>query len=148
MKIQKNVTIITKHSFKRNLFLLPPVNFWFITLAQGIIFLDIFSEFSCFRYPNYNVTTPSIHAFIFLFLFQVRTFYKNCNGKASCNCAVAVKVDDDVIVIDRCSQVKGRKVAAKPIQTRAYINGQITPGFRVYQTGEEYRVSVEGRKCI
>lgn len=77
---------------------------------------------------------------VFDFDLQVRTFYKNCNGKASCNCAVAVKVEDDVIVIDRCSEVKSRKVTAKPIQIRSYINGEVTPGLRVYRTGAEYRV--------
>lgn len=82
---------------------------------------------------------------VFDFDLQVRTFYKNCNGKASCNCAVAVKVEDDVIVIDRCSEVKSRKVTAKPIQIRSYINGDVTPGLRVYRTGAEYRVRcVEG----
>jgi hypothetical protein len=33
--------------------------------------------------------------------YSVHAFYKRC-GRASCNCAVAVKACDDVIVIDRC----------------------------------------------
>ena len=55
-------------------------------------------------------------------------------------------MDDDVIVIDRCSQVKGRKVTAQPIQIRSYVNGQITPGFKVYRTGGEYRVGFQCSK--
>ena len=57
-------------------------------------------------------------------------------------------MDDDVIVIDRCSQVKGGKVTAQPIQIRSYVNGQITPGFKVYRTGGEYRVGFQLQMLI
>ena len=71
---------------------------------------------------------------------QVRTFLRNCNGKASCNCAVAVKSGDDIIVIDRCGPRKG--VKAHPIVPRLYLNGELTPGTRIIRQsgGRKYQV--------
>ena len=34
--------------------------------------------------------------------WQVHTYYKRCNSRAMCNCAVSVRVGDDVILVDKC----------------------------------------------
>ena len=37
-------------------------------------------------------------------MFQVNTRLERCGQTVSCNCAVAVKAGDDVIVVDRCQR--------------------------------------------
>lgn len=73
------------------------------------------------------------------FFVKVHTFYRNCNGHASCNCAVAVKSGDDVILIDRCGPDKGKSV---PVDLSVFANGDITPGTRIYRflEGKRYEV--------
>ncbi|XP_033756295.1 uncharacterized protein LOC117339040 [Pecten maximus] len=74
--------------------------------------------------------------------FEVRTFYRNCNGRASCNCAVAVRVDDDVIVMDSCgpANVQSRR---QPLKVQMYINGGgLTKGTRVIRVGGGKRYKV------
>ena len=74
---------------------------------------------------------------------QVRTFYRSCRKKASCNCAVAVRSGDDVIVIDRCAAQDSEPDTQMVIRT--YITGELTPGTRIvrYVGGREYRVSTK-----
>ena len=42
-------------------------------------------------------------------MLQVRAFYKRCGG-ASCNCAVAARAGDDVIIVDRCNSMGDVKI--------------------------------------
>ncbi|XP_041370718.1 uncharacterized protein LOC121384400 [Gigantopelta aegis] len=74
--------------------------------------------------------------------YEVRTFLRNCNGKASCNCAVAVKSGDDIIVIDRCGPQKAASDKRRPIVPRLYLNGELTPGTRVIMQsgGRKYQI--------
>lgn len=80
---------------------------------------------------------------LFIFL-QVRTFYRKCNrGRATCNCAVAVRSGDDVIVIDRCGPTVTTSGKYKPIKITLFLNGQLTAGTRIlsFGGGKKYEVS-------
>ena len=74
--------------------------------------------------------------------FQVRTLQRNCNKKASCNCAVVVKSGDDVIKIDRCGAKKGGK--KQPLVPKLYINDELTPGTRIisFNNGKKWKVYI------
>ena len=70
-------------------------------------------------------------------------FLRKCGSEATCNCAVAVKSGDDVIVVDRCGARQGNSRQDIPMTVTAYLNGNLTSGTKVYQYkgGDEYRVS-------
>ncbi|KAJ8316790.1 hypothetical protein KUTeg_004694 [Tegillarca granosa] len=68
--------------------------------------------------------------------YSVHTFYRSCNGKASCNCAVAIKAGDDVILIDKCGPKSANSLGFYPITYRLYRNGQLTPGFKLLRFDE------------
>jgi len=74
-------------------------------------------------------------------VFQIRLFTRSCNGKAACNCAVAVKSGDDVILFDRCGAQQG-KADGRPIQFQMLVNGELTTGTRVIRRddGKAYEV--------
>lgn len=74
--------------------------------------------------------------------FQVRTFYRSCKGHASCNCAVAVKVYDDVFLVDKCSSDRTNDDSYQPIIFKMYRYGQMSTGFKVYREnfGKKYQV--------
>ena len=73
---------------------------------------------------------------------QVNTFYRSCRGRASCNCAVAVRVDDDVVVINKCPAEQDVEQEGLPISVTLYRNGDLAPGFRVNKYDEDkYAVS-------
>ena len=74
-------------------------------------------------------------------VFQVRLFTRSCNGKAACNCAVAVKSGDDVILFDRCGAQQG-EADGRPIQFQMLVNGELTTGTRVIRRddGKAYEV--------
>ncbi|XP_064619608.1 von Willebrand factor D and EGF domain-containing protein-like [Lineus longissimus] len=82
--------------------------------------------------------------------FEVRTFYKKCNGFASCNCAVAARAGDDVIVVDRCNSVQevtifntDRVVKTSVLKTRVVSQDTtFTEGFRLLtlNNGLQYEI--------
>lgn len=110
---------------------------------------------------------------------QVNTIYQRCGEtvSASCNCAVAVQSDDDVIIIDRCFRqrppmtrphsVTGRRYDAKNstgnetghvggasswatpprLIVKLFLNGKLTPGTKVYRF-EEGRKYFVSSICI
>lgn len=54
---------------------------------------------------------------------------------AACNCAVAVKSGDDVILLDVCGP-SVKATTRKPIfTTKMYLNGELTPGTEVISHG-------------
>ena len=69
-------------------------------------------------------------------------FYRSCNGKASCNCAVAVRSGDDVIVVDRCGATMGKSKKKTPMKLRMFLNGDLTEGTEVFRQsgGKKYMV--------
>ncbi|XP_035829885.1 uncharacterized protein LOC106014199 isoform X2 [Aplysia californica] len=72
--------------------------------------------------------------------YVVHTFYRSCNRKASCNCAVAVRVDDDVVVLSKCS-IDPDSEDPMPFTVKLYRHGFLEKGFRVYQIKDrEYSV--------
>lgn len=71
----------------------------------------------------------------------MRTFYRDCNKKATCNCAVAIRSGDDVILIDRCGQ-SAKIQRRKRMTIKIYKNGELTPGTRIrrFGGGKKYEV--------
>ncbi|KAK2143001.1 hypothetical protein NP493_4675g00004 [Ridgeia piscesae] len=75
----------------------------------------------------------------------VHTFYRRCSSgattQATCNCAVAVRVDDDVIVVDKCGPTRTGQ-ATFPMTVKLYKNGELTPGTSVVRlaNGLKYQV--------
>ncbi|XP_078311472.1 von Willebrand factor D and EGF domain-containing protein-like [Crassostrea virginica] len=75
--------------------------------------------------------------------YAVHTFYRSCNKRASCNCAVAVRSGDDVIVLDVCGQTRSTgKKKRRPLTKKLFLNGELTPGTSVFQQrkGKKYEV--------
>ncbi|RUS80661.1 hypothetical protein EGW08_011565, partial [Elysia chlorotica] len=68
--------------------------------------------------------------------YAVHAFFTSCNKVAACNCAVAVKVYDDVVVMDKCPRGDEDPLTV-PFKVTLYRNGQLERGFRVYQKREE-----------
>ncbi|CAG5116409.1 unnamed protein product, partial [Candidula unifasciata] len=70
--------------------------------------------------------------------YVVHAFYKSCNKRASCNCAVAIRVNDDVVVLDKCSPDNS---SVQPFTLTLYRNDELEPGFRIYQSvNNEYTI--------
>ena len=105
---------------------------------------------ACVRACGRACVRACVCVFMYLYIYvchcaiQVNTFLRQCAAvaEATCNCAVAVKSGDDVIVIDRCGAKRGSRVDV-PMTVTAYLNGKLTSGTKVYQYkgGDEYRVS-------
>lgn len=79
--------------------------------------------------------------FLQFFFHQVRAFYRSCNGRASCNCAVAVRAGDDVIIIDKCGP-EATTDQFYPMTVKMFLRGSLTPGLRILSQyeGREYKV--------
>lgn len=89
-----------------------------------------------------NLVDQFVYLINYFFGFQVRIFYRKCNrGKVICNCVVAVRFGDDVIVIDRCG-VSFVISKYKVLKMILYFNGQLIKGIRVivYGGGKKYEV--------
>ena len=72
---------------------------------------------------------------IYLYL-QIHTFTRACNSNvnlATCNCGVAIKSDDDVILFDRCDR--------DALDIGIFLNGELTPGTHIFRRGVNYVVS-------
>ena len=57
---------------------------------------------------------------------------RSCHGHAACHCAIAIKVDDDVILVDSCGPeraVDDRK--RRPFYPVVYMNGDLTYGVHI-----------------
>ncbi|XP_078311454.1 uncharacterized protein LOC111132750 [Crassostrea virginica] len=77
--------------------------------------------------------------------YAVHTFYRSCNKRASCNCAVAVRSGDDVIVLDVCGQTRSTgKKKRRPLTKKLFLNGELTPGTSVFQhrKGKKYEINL------
>ncbi|CAH1780002.1 unnamed protein product [Owenia fusiformis] len=79
--------------------------------------------------------------------FEVHAIYKECQG-ASCNCAVAVKVTDDVIVIDRCGKKEDvvvwgdRSFESKRLKRTLFQNGELASGTKLIQSNDGKRYEI------
>ncbi|GAB1607640.1 hypothetical protein Ahia01_001047900 [Argonauta hians] len=91
------------------------------------------------KYDNYNEGEFILYRHTTM-PYEVRTFYRSCNGFASCNCAVAIRSGNDVILIDRCGPIA--RSFQTSMTTKLYLNGQLTPGTRIisFQGGQKYEV--------
>ncbi|KAK0057376.1 hypothetical protein Bpfe_013183, partial [Biomphalaria pfeifferi] len=75
--------------------------------------------------------------------YEIRTFYRACAKRASCNCAVAARAGDDVIVIDKCGPFRNSTSRNFfPMTVKLFRNGALTPGFRILSQyeGREYQI--------
>ena len=66
-------------------------------------------------------------------------FSRQCNKFAACNCGVAVRSGDDVLLFDTCGADGD---SPKGLKMSAFVSGELTPGTRVQQFngGKEYKV--------
>nr|XP_006811635.1 PREDICTED: von Willebrand factor D and EGF domain-containing protein-like [Saccoglossus kowalevskii] len=85
--------------------------------------------------------------------YEVQTRLAPC-GSVACNCGVAVRVDDDVIVVDRCKVKKelivyywrGQQYSyyrdISTLTIEIFVNGEMTPGFRLIRenSGNTYKI--------
>lgn len=70
----------------------------------------------------------------------MRSYYRKCNNdRASCNCAAAVKVADDVLVVDKCGP---NRTVNSPLSVKLYLTGSLEPGTQILQFngGKKYEV--------
>ena len=74
-----------------------------------------------------------------MLFIQVRAYYRSCNGRASCNCAAAVRIGDDVVVVDKCGPERGK---TSPVEVQLFLKGQLEPGTQIvqYNGGKKYEV--------
>lgn len=80
---------------------------------------------------------------------QIQVAYQACNTNTteSCSCAVAIKSGDDVFVLDRCrlhsNYCSEGDESCRLLRAVLYLNGELTPGTRIFQTdgGLGYQVS-------
>nr|XP_034327587.1 uncharacterized protein LOC105328884 [Crassostrea gigas] len=63
--------------------------------------------------------------------YEVRTYYRRCNLRAACNCAVAIKSGNDVILVDVCGPSRGASTKRTIFTIKMYLNGELTPGTEV-----------------
>ena len=68
---------------------------------------------------------------------QVQVIYQRCTPDVdfTCTCAVAVKSGDDVFVVDRCRR-SGQANADVVMRTVMFVNGDVTPGTRVFSQSD------------
>ena len=74
--------------------------------------------------------------------YAVHTYQRVCNDGVTCNCAVAIRSGDDVLVVDRCGVQKND--LSEVMSLSLYLNGELTPGTRIYKLsgGREFMVCV------
>ena len=70
--------------------------------------------------------------------------YQTCStsqsSDATCNCGVAIRVADDVFVVERCRRDDGQD---QPLRAQLYLNGNLTLGTYIFNEyeGQRYHVS-------
>ena len=111
------------------------------------IFLSIYYSFIYFSFYNNYLEGEFVLYKHCTLSYAVHVFYRQCPtadgvGRASCNCAVAVKVDDDVIIIDKCGPKVTTERTFYPITINVFNNGPLTPGLQILSQyeGREYQV--------
>jgi len=74
----------------------------------------------------------------------VHAFQRRCNGNTACLCAIAIRSDDDVIVIDTCGANETPVSRTPQLEVRLYLNGDLAPGTKIeqYNGGTSYKVSI------
>lgn len=82
--------------------------------------------------------------------YSVHALYRKCAGGASCNCAVAVKIEDDVLLVDKCGPTPATTDSTYPIRVKLFRNGLLHPQFKVYRyyQGRQIKVSLSVIRCV
>ncbi|BFZ01819.1 hypothetical protein BsWGS_04858 [Bradybaena similaris] len=100
------------------------------------------TTFDGLLYNNFNVGEFVLYRHTTL-LYEVRTFYRKCYGRAvSCNCALVARAGDDIVRIDRCGPAIGDYRRRTPLKVQMFLNGNMTQGLKVarYNDGKKYEV--------
>ena len=113
----------------------------FVYRASDIFILAFWSSDNMEEQIHIVKVESFIQKHFFTNCLQVRTFYRSCNGKASCNCAVAIKVDDDIILFDKCGSKRGSR---RPLDIQLILNGELTPGTKIFRYGGGKKYQVDG----
>lgn len=74
--------------------------------------------------------------------YSVHALYRKCTGGASCNCAVAVKIEDDVLLVDKCGPTPDTTGSTYPIRVKLFRNGLLHPQFKVYRYYQGRQIKV------
>lgn len=94
-----------------------------------------FRSFDNFGVGEYTLVKHKILPIAF------HAFFRKCNHNvASCNCGVAAKIDDDVLLIDGCGAQHSDKL--KPLDVKIFRNGLVSSGLRIekHDEGNQYQV--------
>lgn len=126
------------------------VGFYCITHSEGI--LKVQGNNVCFHLKGLNSACGAVRHernWHVIFVLQVHVFYRKCGDIASCNCAVAARAGDDVIVIDKCGPSAQNTLGFYPLTVRLFRNGVLTPGFKLLSRfeGREHKVCT-CRPCL
>ena len=72
----------------------------------------------------------------------MRSFFRRCNKKAACNCAVVVKSGNDVILVDICGPSMGK---SRRFSIKLFLVGRLTTGTEVisHGGGQTYEVNMD-----
>ena len=60
-------------------------------------------------------------------LYEARTFVRKCYGSVACNCGVAARIEDDIILINYCKEYPESTLNVPPT-IQMFLNGELTPG--------------------
>lgn len=76
--------------------------------------------------------------------YEVRGYLRRCtdvHDYASCLCALAIRIEDDVLVFDKCGASRGEPGRIHPLTIQAYINGNLTDDTQIIQLkSDTYKV--------
>ncbi|XP_077990883.1 von Willebrand factor D and EGF domain-containing protein-like [Glandiceps talaboti] len=112
-------------------------------------------HYTTFDGMYFHVYLPGEYIFYrHMFLpYEVQTRLTAC-GRVACNCGVAARAEDDVIIVDRCRRVteqvvyyiNGRRYSYPrsygKLVIKVIVNGEMTPGFRIVKedSGRAYKI--------
>ena len=63
-----------------------------------------------------------------------------CAG-GTCNCGVLVRLEDDVMRIDKCNRIN-KTSSAYPINKQLFTNGELTPRKQIFQEKDGKQIQV------
>ena len=109
-----------------------------------------FSKFDAFKEGEFLLYRPKTTEFEVA--IEVRTYLRACTQglpAATCNCAVAIRSGDDVIIMDRCGAGKPDENGAlstekdRRMTMAMYLNGELTEGTSIEKKkgGKKFYVS-------
>jgi hypothetical protein len=117
-------------------------------VPSSFLLMGFLSFKNCKKWLDISYADVDVHCtsndILGCIIFQVRTFYRRCNRVAACNCAVAVRSGDDVILVDVCGPSMKKTSRRTPYTLKMYLSGDLTPGTEVIRKsgGKTYEVRI------